>query len=145
MTKVSIGKKTRSCGSCTKCCEGYLSGEVNNKLFYKGRPCFYCSENGCSIYEDRPENPCQSYSCLWLTDANIPEWLKPNLENVILSEKEIKGIRYIELLEAGQPMSAKVLSWFFVFGLENKMNMVWETNGGHNWIGSTEFLEVMKS
>lgn len=144
ITKVSIGKKPRSCGSCTKCCQGYLSGEAHGKPFYNGRPCFYCAENGCSIYEDRPKDPCQSYTCLWLIDDKIPEWLKPELVNAIISHKEIKGIPYIELVEAGATMSSKVLSWFFQFGLDNKLNLLWQVEGGHNWIGSAEFLGAMK-
>jgi hypothetical protein len=66
------------------------------------------------------------------------------LVNAIISHKEVKGIPYAELVEAGATMSSKVLSWFFQFGLENKLNLLWQVEGGNNWIGSAEFLGAMK-
>ena len=30
---------SRTCGDCTKCCEGYMSGVVFGKPFYAGNPC----------------------------------------------------------------------------------------------------------
>ena len=40
----------RNCNNCTKCCEGWLSGEVNGYSFYPGRPCHFMKCDGCSIY-----------------------------------------------------------------------------------------------
>ena len=36
-----------------------------------GRPCWYCAENSCSIYEERPRS-CRDYKCQWLS-GNVPE------------------------------------------------------------------------
>lgn len=134
----------RKCGSCTKCCEGYLSGEALGYKFYKGRPChFIAIGKGCTVYAKRPKDPCVSYKCLWLTDKSIPEWIKPELSNVIIDKREIEGHTYIKLFEAGSVISSKVLNWFIQYIIENNINAVWELEGGLNWLGSPEFNQIM--
>ena len=145
MTQVQIRSTKRSCNGCTKCCEGNLSGIAYGHAFYKGRPCFFSSCNGCSIYEDRPENPCKSYSCNWLENSDVPEWMKPDKVNAIVSKKQVHGIDYLELVEAGDVMQAKVLSWFMTYALGKNLNILWQVEGGNNWLGSKEFVKAMKS
>lgn len=135
----------RTCGSCTKCCEGYLRGEVKGYSFFPGRPChFIAIGKGCSIYKDRPKDPCMSYKCGWLTNLDIPEWLKPSATNVIVDYREIEGHSYINLVEAGSTVSAKVLNWFILFALNNQLNAIWQVEGGENLIGSEEFVKAVK-
>ena len=39
----------RSCNGCTKCCEGYLSAEINEKKVDKNNPCYLVNiEKGCN-------------------------------------------------------------------------------------------------
>lgn len=135
----------RSCGSCTKCCEGYLSGEAQGKKFYPGKPChFIAIGKGCSIYAKRPVDPCVTYKCGWLTNMEIPEWMKPSDVNSIMDERELNGMRYLNLREAGNPLQARVLSWFFQYVLKTGMNAVWEVDGGLNWCGNPDFNSVME-
>lgn len=135
----------RLCGSCTKCCEGYLSGEAQGKKFYPGKPChFIAIGKGCSIYAKRPVDPCVTYKCSWLTNLDVPEWMKPDDVNAILDEREVQGMRYLNLREAGTPMKARVLSWFFQHILETGKNAVWQVDGGLNWVGSPEFNSQME-
>lgn len=134
----------RTCGSCTKCCEGWLFGEALGHKFYKGKPChFVAIGKGCTIYEKRPKDPCVSYKCGWLTNLDIPEWLKPETSNVIIDTREIEGHSYIKLAEAGSIVSARVLNWFIQYVIKNNINAVWELEGGLNWVGSPEFNEIM--
>ena len=136
--------KQRSCSNCTKCCEGSLSGEVFGKTFYSGKPCHFVKLNeGCSVYKIRPNNPCASYKCVWLVNADIPEWMKPNISNAILDFRKINEIEYIELHQAGASLDAKVLSWFITYATNNKYNFAWTIDNGKHWIGSFEFLEEM--
>lgn len=132
----------RECGTCTKCCEGFLSGSAQEKVFFKGRPCHFVSVGkGCTIYANRPKDPCISFKCLWLTDDSIPEWLKPNLENVIITQRYIDGIPYISLHEAGSVVSSRVLSWFFIYATEKGLNFVWEVEGGSSFFGNSDFVQ----
>jgi hypothetical protein len=132
----------RSCGTCTRCCEGYFSGEVNGHVFYNGRPCHYVDKGvGCTIHEERPEM-CRAFKCGWLLDPRIPEWLKPELSNVIIAYPAIGDIPYMSVLESGENISASTLSWIILFALENSYNLLYEVNGGQNVIGSPEFISA---
>ncbi len=133
----------RSCGTCTKCCEGHLGGAVRNIPFYKGNPCHFVTiGKGCTIYAQRPENPCVSYSCLWVKNEDLPEWIKPNEVNAIISQKYTQNnISFIEVVEAGEKLRSDVLSWLIKYCLSNGYNFSWEVDGGKNYIGSPEFLQ----
>lgn len=133
----------RECGSCTKCCEGWLTGTANGYAFWPGRKCHFMNSSGCTIYKDRPEDPCRTYSCAWLKDETIPEWMKPSESDVILTWRlqESTGVRHLEVLEAGAPLTAQVLSWAILYALNNNYNIRYQVNGGWNKIGSNDFLE----
>lgn len=134
----------RSCGDCTKCCEGYLTGEALGHSFYRGKPCHFISiGKGCGVYAQRPKEPCQKYKCAWLSDEGIPEWMKPNEIGSIVDYREIEGISYISITDAGQPISPKVLTWFIHYALSKQLNLLWYIDGGINFIGSKDFLEIM--
>lgn len=136
----------RECGSCTKCCEGTLAGEALGYKFYTGKPCHYVAiGKGCTVYANRPKDPCVEYKCVWIQNAEIPEWMKPNEINAILNPAFINEIPYIALLEAGQPLRADVLSWTIQYAISNKLNFLWEVNGGRNWLGSPEFIQAMSN
>lgn len=136
----------RKCGSCTKCCEGYLQGSANGKPFYPGRPCHFISiGKGCSIYDRRPKDPCITYQCQWLANEDIPEWFKPNEINALITKRKIKDkpIEYWDLIEAGETLRSDVLSWIITYALNNKINLRWNVKGGFHWVGSNEFIQVM--
>ena len=136
----------RKCGSCTKCCEGYLQGNVLGYPLHIGKPCHFVSINKeCSVWQKRPENPCRSYQCGWLSDKNIPMWLKPNEVNVIIDKSIINGHTFYRLKESGSIVSSKVLNWFFQYILKNGYNALWEVEGGLNWAGSPEFIQEMNT
>lgn len=146
MVEAQTIQMTRECGSCTKCCEGYLMGEAHGKPFYQGRPChFVAIGKGCSIYIDRPKEPCVSYKCEWLQNEDIPVWFKPNEINTIITKRKIKDtkIEYWEILEAGDTLQSNVLSWLIVHALNNNINIRWTANGGPHWVGSDEFMKMM--
>lgn len=136
---------SRQCGDCTKCCEGYLTGEAKGKSFYKGKPCHFVSiGKGCTIYANRPKDPCISYKCAWLTDEELPEWFKPNQINAIIDRRFIKDIPYINVIEAGETLQSNVLSWIILYAVNNNLNLCWRVDGSEHWIGNNEFLTVMK-
>jgi hypothetical protein len=135
----------RSCGDCTKCCEGWLQGEALGHKFYPGKPChFIAIGKGCTVYAKRPKEPCQTYKCAWLIDEDIPEWMKPSDINTILTYREVNGIPYLHIKEAGSELSSKVLSWAFLYCLRKNMNLYWEINGGANYMGSKDFLREIE-
>ena len=131
----------RKCDGCTKCCEGWLTGEVNGYSFFKGRPCFYLNKT-CTIYESRPEHPCRVYECEWLSDSVFPMWMKPDISNIIITKRTHEYIDFYEIIEAGGIISAKTLNWLIQWALDHKINLLYFVEGGLNRIGSKEFLEI---
>lgn len=135
----------RSCGTCTKCCDGNLKAEIYGHKMTPGRPChFVATGQGCTIYADRPVSPCQEYKCLWLMNREVPEWLKPSLTDIIIDNQTINGIDYVRAIEAGSNMNAEVLTWFIQFAIKNGYNAMWKVKGTSFWIGSPEFNAAME-
>lgn len=135
----------RNCNECTKCCEGWLTGNVNGKSFYPGKPCHFVEiGKGCAIYDKRPKDPCITFECAWKQSDDFPEWMKPSKCDAIITYSLTKNkIKYINVVEAGKPLDSKVLSWIIEYALENNKNLKWTVEGGSHWIGSTEFCEEM--
>lgn len=137
----------RTCGDCTKCCEGWLEGEALGHKFFSGRPChFIAIGKGCTVYAKRPKDPCQTYKCAWLVDENIPEWMKPSEIDAIVDYRNThNGIPYMSINEAGSILSSQVLTWAIQTALTNNLNLLWKINGGAHWIGSPEFIEAIQA
>lgn len=136
-----IKPQQRTCGECTKCCEGWLFGEAHGKNFYKGRKCHFL-EDSCTIYDQRPINPCKSYSCMWLIDLEIPSWLKPSLSNIIISKRKIENIEYLEVIETGIKIDSSVLNWLVQYSILQNVNILYFVDGGVNRIGQQDFLKA---
>ena len=136
---------TRICGGCTACCEGWLSGDAYGKKFFRGMPCYYKNSKGCSIYENRPENPCKTYQCAWLRHPDIfPEWMKPSESKVLMNVTEHNGHTYLNLLEMDQRMDPRVLSWVFTEYLAGRLpNLRWQVDGAWYLFGQRDFVNAM--
>lgn len=132
----------RTCGPCTRCCEGWLSGTVHDHDFGQGNPCHFLDHTSCSIYSDRPQDPCKSYQCEWLRNPQIPQWMRPDTANAIITLRYINKTQYLEIRETGTKLDSKVLNWFFrQFIQGNITNMAWQIDGGWFWAGSPEWCE----
>lgn len=135
----------RACGKCTRCCEGWLHGNANGKIFNVGRPCHYMRSDGCSIYHTRPVNPCRTYHCEWLQNDELPEWLKPDLANIIITKRRANNIEYLEVLETGQTIASNIFNWLILWTLANGINLHYQVAGGWNFIGSDEFQSAISA
>ena len=140
-------KASRACGECTACCQGWLTADINGHKMYPGRPCFYSCQKGCSIYDERPRDPCQTFECAWKSSpAFIPEWMRPDRIGAIAVTQSTNGVDYVSLIECGKKLDSAVLSWFFQQMMQGKLqNFRYTINGGVNFVGSKEFVEVMDS
>jgi hypothetical protein len=78
-----------------------------------------------------------------LVDDAIPEWMKPSEINAIITVRDIKGIKYLDLQEAGEKLRVEVLNWFVLFALQKKANVHYRIDGGSNRIGSQQFHDAM--
>lgn len=137
----------RECGDCTQCCQGWLTGVAHGHMFQPGTPCHYKSANGCSIYKDRPKDPCQTFSCAWLTNADfLPEWLKPNVSGVICTWRATEsGIPFLDVVECGRKIDSTVLNWLILEHLKKGQNLRYRVDGGVNFIGQQDFVAALSA
>lgn len=136
----------KSCSGCTACCSGTLSGEAHGRHFWKGRPCHYVTTSGCSIYEQRPENPCKTFECGYLKFDWMPHWMRPDQSGVIfvLRETQKSKTLYIEVSEYIGKMKPEVMSFIFISYVSGAFqNITYQVDGGWNRVGSKEFLIEM--
>ena len=136
----------RECGTCTKCCEGWLTGNILGNSMYPGKPCHFIATGvGCTIYAKRPKDPCVTFRCNWLDSPDIPEWMKPDQINAIIKNSIINEIPFVSVIEAGEVLQSRVLSWLIQYAIKNQLNFSWQINGSLNWIGSPDFHQAMES
>jgi hypothetical protein len=124
----------RTCDGCTKCCQGHLTGVAHGHNFQPGTPCFFVGKSGCSIYQDRPADPCKTFKCDWLKYDYLPMWMRPDLCNVIVTRRIENDEEWLYLTEAGHKMDSSVLSWIMLWAVNNKINIRYQVDGGWNWI-----------
>jgi len=144
MRKVELPVVNRSCGECRKCCEGWLSASIYGKFMSKGQPCYYLGD-GCTIYEERPEEPCRKYECMWIESEVFPMWMKPSVSGVIVTRRVVEGsgVLYYTVLEAGRKIESSVLNWVVQWALGTQSNIHYEVGGKSYMIGSSEFISLM--
>ena len=134
----------RECGTCTKCCEGWLKGNIKGHEMYPGKPCFFVEiGKGCKDYENRPQEPCKSFECGWITIDEMPEEFKPSMSGVIMSRYENNGNPYMRINKAPNNPTEQYLSWAVVHAVSNKYNLLWAVDDKNWWIGNEDFLNQM--
>lgn len=90
------------------------------------------------IYEERPEDPCQKFSCGWLMPNNpLPSELRPDRVNWILlpASRTWRKVPVDTLVQAGEKPNLDALEWFKHFASQNGrpllylFNDVWFLHG----------------
>ena len=138
----------RECGECTACCDGWLSGHAHGYNFYPGRPCHFKGAKCCTIYKDRPENPCKSFECVWLSKSlvELPQWMRPDLIGSIVLAHEWKPQEYsLRVFETGKKIDSNVLSWFFELYFTHKVCFSYQLQGVWYHIGSDEYKKYCET
>ena len=75
----------------------------------------------------------------------MPAWLKPNKSNVILRMKYLDNIKYLEIIEAGEKLSAEVLSWALSLIVKKEIeNIKYQISGGWCYFGTEEFYNAIR-
>jgi len=141
LKKINIKRK---CGGCTACCDGWLSATIYDKPMYPGCKCHFVTDSGCSIYKKRPKDPCKTFKCVWLINEEIPSWMKPNLSKTIMTYRTSKlGLSYMDIVECGAKLDSSVLSWVIKYCFNKNINLMYQIDGGKNYIGSSDFVKEM--
>lgn len=132
---------SRDCGTCTKCCEGYTSGGAYGVKFGNGVPCFFLEINvGCTIYEDRPRHPCQTFKCQWIIDKDLPEHFKPNISHIMATRR---GQKFVVLTNVGPNPNQEVIDWYLEDASSKGYNLAYRQNDKDLFFGDPDFVAKM--
>ena len=142
--QLPILNQNRECGDCDVCCGGWLTGNIHGYEMWPSNPCHFKKNNGCSIYPDRPDDPCKQFKCAWLADNNVPEWMKPNNIHALMVVRNFNGQKYLNVIECGQLLDSRLLSWLFLQHVNGRLaNFRYQVAGGWNYVGTPEFVAEM--
>jgi hypothetical protein len=120
---------TRSCGSCTACCDGWLQIEVRGHQVRPGQPCPFSVAHQCSIYSERPQHPCREFVCGWLVGSSpLPEWMRPDKSNMIMLAANFfwRGLPVDVVVSAGDRPKKKALDWLKNFSALKKRLLIYQ-------------------
>lgn len=134
---------SKTCDNCTKCCDGWITGSVDNQDFFPGKPCKYSNIGiGCKIYESRPDYPCKMFNCLWKLDKSIPDWIKPSLSGFILMRSITKfgSESYIKIIQASNELNKQSLISIFEWVKASNLNAIFD-GGFIEYCGSNQFIK----
>lgn len=145
MSKLAVIQE-RSCGTCTKCCEGWLSANIKGHEMHPGKPCFFLADGKCTDYTGRP-NTCKVYNCAWKSEPEtFPEWMRPDRTGTIISKIILPSrndLTHYEVAESGGSLDVKTLNWLIQWCLDKGINLFYEIEGKHHVIGSPAFKQSM--
>jgi hypothetical protein len=109
---------SRSCGSCSACCDGWLQIEVAGHKVDRGQPCPFSSGHNCINYAGRPVDPCQLFICGWLMPRSpLPEWMRPDQAGMILLPSQFlwNDLPVDVAVAVGDAPKTKALTWLKAF------------------------------
>ena len=139
-----IVSNMKECGTCTKCCEGWLYADIKGHEMFPGRPCFFVEVGkGCTIYKDRPEDPCKTFLCAWKQIDEMPDEFKPEISGVIMQWKILEGNGCWIVSKAPDNPTAQYLSWATTYAISRKENILWYIDDKSWWLGNEEFCKQM--
>jgi len=151
----------RECGDCTACCEGWVEDrmEIDGQVIEMApeKPCVHCVSNGCAIYDERPENPCRVFNCVWLeNEAEFPDDMRPDRSGVIvLGGRPWRGWDVLQATPVGSEIPPETLERLRVYAQQKDIPLVFFeievvdgkfTGGGRQRAyGSEQFSAAVKN
>jgi len=105
---------TRNCQPCTACCEGWL--DIDNPLAkaHLGTACTHCTNEGCDIYNERPQDPCRNFHCAWRQEGSLlPYAMRLDQSGVIVMTDQLQwqGEDVIVAVATGSRIPARTFHW----------------------------------
>jgi hypothetical protein len=135
----------RSCGGCTACCDGWVTGIIEGHEMYPGSPCHFRGERCCSIYERRPQYPCRDFVCGWLQPQSpFPEAFRPDRLGVLILRTTWEGRDAYVLNAAGREPDEALIAWMQAFSLRTRQPVFYERDGERFGIGPPEVERAMQ-
>ncbi len=134
----------RACGTCTACCDGWVTGIIDGHEMYPGQPCHFRGENCCSIYETRPKYPCRDFVCGWLQAGSpFPDEFRPDRLGVMVISMKWHGRDAYVLRAAGRDPDDALVAWMQALSARTGNPFFYEREGERFGYGPPEFQQEM--
>ena len=105
------GDPVRACGECALCCKLISVIDIGKPA---GEDCKHCDSKGCMIYEIRPQS-CRDYMCLWVTNPDFPEDLRPDRCGVVwelTEDGKVVLAACLDEISANSPIMEGMIGFF---------------------------------
>lgn len=102
---------------------------------------------GCSIYADRPEDPCKKFTCVWLSEDFLPAWFRPDQSKVLVTWDfwgPNRDLRYLKVTERGVKIDSVALNLLYMYHVQTRIPLTVQVDRGWNHYGPYEFVEEMR-
>lgn len=139
--------RRRHCGSCTACCDGWVRMTVHGHPVEPGQPCLYSTGRGCTIYSQRPDDPCRRFVCGWLQEhSSLPEAFRPDkIGFIVLPDMFIWGGAMVDVVTpAGRDPQGPPLEWLMRRAEREHRPFIYQQNGIWIGYGPQDFLSLIK-
>jgi len=131
---------TRECGECTRCCDGWVEGEIGGHRMHPGQACHFLDAGACTIYDQRPQSPCRSFVCAWLMPGSpLPEHFRPDRIGVIVVPTRWRGAPAFILVPAGNDPDPAMLDWLRGYAQTARLPFFYSQRGERYGFGPPEF------
>jgi hypothetical protein len=131
---------TRVCGTCTACCDGWFAGTIRGHEMKAGLPCHFRGKGCCTIYDERPENPCRTFVCGWLMpNSPLPDAYRPDRLGVLVVPTTWRGALAFILVHAGRDPDEALLGWMRDYARKRRVPFFYEQGGQRFGFGPPEF------
>lgn len=122
-----IGK---SCDGCTRCCEGWLTTKVYDfEIGPNTGACRFLGSSGCNIYQVRLDDPCKVFQCGWKENNNIPNFMKPDISDVIILVRYVEKFMFYRLVKCSNNLKKEVVDWAKEFSKKGNNILAYDNDG----------------
>jgi len=103
-----------------------MSAEIRGHRVAAGHPCPYSTASGCSIYEERPEDPCRNFICSWLVEGSpLPDWMRPDqCGAIVLLSMPWHGDHVVSAIPVGKSIPQKTLEWLKAYASKHRRPLI---------------------
>lgn len=105
-----------------------------------GVPCHFVRDGGCTIYDERPDSPCRSFTCAWMQPGSpLPETFRPDRIGVIIALIKWRDRPAYLLRSAGRDPDQELLTWMQRFSMRTGSPFFYEERGEKLGFGPPAF------
>ena len=134
----------RACGTCTACCDGWAVATIRGHEMKPGVPCHFRGEGCCTIYAERPVEPCRNFVCGWLAPGSpFPESFRPDRLGVMIVPTRWRDAPAYVLKSAGRDPDEALLAWMREHSMATGRPFFYEQNGEKLGFGPPDFQQEM--